>query len=557
MYQFFKKIVKPARLGIKYTKGLVATYTVATNKPIAKTATFLSESIGMIFLPVLVLLIEPVLKKLPAYIKEKLPLVFYTGIAIGSSLGTLLSSSILKRLPSHFGSLIGLVSSFVVVPLVVIGVPFLLSKLRKRGQSPAITESESILDNHCQPRFRLGIEAGLLIGSTLGASLEFFIPNSGLIGSALGGFIGTCIGAGLAAAFPTFARKLAIKSAYSKDSKRIFSDLSSSIKFGMLLGSCIGIIIGTFLLPGIGSVLGGILFGGIAAVTTSLATGMIKKFDGDKPSFFGKIFTKASLATTTLSMKIGISSLSLIGALIGTFLLPGIGTVAGAAIGGAIGCLVGAVTTIISKHRQQNIPLSSDVSTASQKNDTASLKRVKIGFSLGSCTGALAGAIIGSCIPIVGTALGTLAGAFIGGMICVAIPALINKLKLLKKPVAATVVDKPSLPTCTPEITDTIKTKQSYHLITNLTEKNTKKEDWEKESITLAAKTTKTISRSHSVPYTKSYFSSKSLDILPQNSDCQKMWQQQSTSIKKQALLESNTDNDLTHMLITPLSIKV
>jgi hypothetical protein len=437
IYGFLKKIQKPIKYGIKYSKGLVTAYSLATQQSLSDRSTFMGQFIGMVVTPFIYLLVEPYSKKLTKAAQEKLPLAFYGCIALGSSIGTCLSSTLFAELPSNFSDVTGLLAAATIVPVVVFAIPACVALIthklgRNKPQNMLVENSVSLTDKYS---YQLGLEAGLVIGSALGASCEYLFPGFGLLASGLGGIFGITAGIVMVKIAPNLLLRLSKKVA-DQEQDNFSGRLLKSIKIGTLIGTCIGVVVGTFLLPGLGTTLGGVIGAGVAGVVLGSFTALTTRFSNNKIPFVTYLLQKSYLSRISFEAKLGITVFSLVGALIGTFLLPGLGTVAGAAVGGLVGCVIGLSSRILFSFftfNQQNH--SRERLEDNDQSSTTQLpfyKSAKLGVSIGASTGALIGSVIGSFIPVIGTVLGGLIGAFIGATIGITIPGasqLVTKVR--------------------------------------------------------------------------------------------------------------------------------
>jgi hypothetical protein len=424
IHDFFKKIKKPLKYGNKSSKNLVGAPELITHKKPTEMEGFTSQLLGILFSPIFFLIIEPLTRRFNPASRERIPLIFYTGFSFGSVIGSFLSATMLRELPAGFNNSISALISFVVVTPIILGISSVFSKI-KRALYPdlIISEQEDVLSPDYKNRFHLGFESGFALGSAIGAVLECALPSSGLIAPAVGSIVGAFVGIAVCTLAPGLLEKLKPKLATEskEEDADYYSYLTKSIKLGTLIGSSIGIVLGTFLLPGIGSVLGGLLFGGIGAIVAGSAAYVAKKVS-PSGEFIEKFLNKTGFSKMSFSAKVSVSTLSLVGAIVGTFLLPGLGTMAGAAIGVLAGGVIGAgVSACLDKFNL----------VKSDKDSISSFKQVKLGFAVGSTVGVVLGSILGSCVPVIGTILGGLLGGFVGGMIGVATPAL---KKMIQKP---------------------------------------------------------------------------------------------------------------------------
>ncbi len=433
---------------MKYSKGLIASLGLLLHQKFSDPIISGGQMGGMVILSILYTLIEPFTKKLSGITQGKIPLLFSGGVALGSSLGTIFSNQILTDLPSSVSSLIGFVLGLLTAALIAVGERLFSSKtnpLKNTKQDPTLKN-----------RFFLGLEVGLVIGSTLGAFTQFIHPGWGIAGSAIGSIIGTVVGVGLSLVAPSLLKKINISKNQKSDENKLenksknepsaqYSQIKKSIKIGSLVGSCIGIVVGTLLLPGIGTVIGGIIFAGAGGAIAGTASWLMSRKNGSPGSqtLFQRLFTQSkNLSNLTFGMKVGMAGFSLIGALVGTFFFPGIGTVAGAAIGGLVGIALGGLASSCILANKKTSTKSEPPSVEENKSKQAPvpfIKKVKLGFSLGSTIGSVAGAVIGSFFPVIGTALGGLAGGFVGGLVGVGISTIteaVCKIKGNQQPLA-------------------------------------------------------------------------------------------------------------------------
>lgn len=414
MYALIKKTSKPIKYGSKYGKGLLP-----------GSMSFIGQALGILSFPILYYLLEPLLEKLPKSIKNKIPLIFYGGVTVGGALGSILSSTVLKKLPSASTSIIGVVLGLVAAVVITLGIQLICGKKSKKLIAEKNDEKAT---SARKQRFWLGLELGVVFGSGLGAVFECIHPGVGIIAAAIGSVVGSFVGMGLAILAPKLLKKKLIT---TKNDPPV-SLITKSVRIGALVGSSIGVVIGTIVFPGIGSLVGGLIGGAIgAAALTSANCLFARTGNSAKPSFFKKLFTdKVELSKLTLQMKICVAAGSLLGAALGTFLFPGIGTLGGAAIGGLLGAAVGFLPTLIRHFTPAKPPATPVEKEKADDESVPFYKKAKLGNSLGATIGAFVGALAGSFIPGLGTLLGGLAGAFVGSMIGVGVSFIYYKFSV-------------------------------------------------------------------------------------------------------------------------------
>jgi divalent metal cation (Fe/Co/Zn/Cd) transporter len=441
--KLLKNIRKPVKYGQKYGKSFLGTFLSQFDAHLSKdTAKLIGQVLGSILLPFFYPFIKPLAKGFSENVKKKARYIFYAGLAIGGSAGSVLSNSFLKNIPSNLSTGISTLIGLAGVTFITLGIPFIVRKIRSKFWKEDIKVPDNLTNSVLsQPDFRyrflLGLEAGSALGSTLGAIFGLFSPELGLIATGIGGMIGTTVGCLVAIAAPNSLKKQLLSSKPTKDSSSQYEATTKSIRVGLLLGTGLGAIIGSFLLPGVDSIVGTLLGGafGLLAGAGSVAARKLSLGQGKAPflqRFFGEyFFGKKNLANFAVNKKVSTATFSLIGGLVGTFFFPAIGTAGGAAIGALVGAIVAIGGGFVYSHlfpekknsaKNTNTPLLSKdnkpFDEISDKSTLKILKQEKLVFSVGSTVGAIAGSVIGSIIPGVGTILGGLIGSFIVGTIC-------------------------------------------------------------------------------------------------------------------------------------------
>lgn len=389
----------------------VATFKKAS---ISDNMSFLGQGLGILFFPLFYFIIEPLTRKLPASFREKIPLIFYSGATIGSCLGSIFSFTFMKNLSSSASGLYGVLIGIIATTIITVGY-----ELYTKNHKETLTKEEEEEFAATKQRLWLGLELGVGLGAGLGATLEGIHPGLGLIGAAAGSLVGGIVCSGLAIFAPSILNKISATSITSKQLNNSLSNVLKNVRLGALLGSCIGVVLGTFLLPGLGSVLGGLIGAGIAGTLAGGSSWIMTNTGLFSDSNFltkNLLNNKLALSTIKLQTKISVAALSTLGAIIGTFFLPGIGTAAGAAIGALAGSVIGPMPTL-ARIFFSKTPLAEE--TKQDPNAVPFYKKAKVNFSIGTTVGALIGGIIGSIIPVIGTTLGALAGGLIGGSIAV------------------------------------------------------------------------------------------------------------------------------------------
>jgi hypothetical protein len=107
-------------------------------------------------------------------------------------------------------------------------------------------------------------------------------------------------------------------------------------------GAGIGALIGTFVFPGVGTAIGAAIGAGIGAGLGFMGNGLYGWITGIKNKTLAKITSASGV----------IAGAGGIGALIGTFIFPGLGTLLGAGIGSAIGGLSLMISSVINRVRK-------------------------------------------------------------------------------------------------------------------------------------------------------------------------------------------------------------
>ena len=146
-------------------------------------------------------------------------------------------------------------------------------------------------------RSGIGMGIGGLIGGVLGS---FLMPGKGTV-------IGAAIGVAAGAIMEAFWDEL-MENAHPKTG------------VGLSVGAIVGAALGTFLLPGKGTIIGA----AIGAIAGAL---VVNFWDEVKDAFKSKVPVGAGFG-------------AIVGGLLGTFLFPGVGTVLGAKLGAAVGAIV-------------------------------------------------------------------------------------------------------------------------------------------------------------------------------------------------------------------------
>ncbi len=414
MYETIKRIAKNVKYGSKYGKGLLAGVATFKKATISDNMSFLGQGLGILGFPFLYFIIQPLTRKLPASVREKTPMIFYSGATIGSCLGSLFSFTFMKNSSSSAAGIYGVLIGIVGTAILTVGY-----ELYSKNQKETLTKEDEGEFAATKQRLWLGLELGVGLGAGLGATLAAIHPGLGLIGAAAGSLVGSIVCAGLAVFAPSILNKLSSTTLTSKQLNSSLANILKNARLGGLLGSCIGVVLGTFLFPGLGSVLGGLIGAGIGGAFLGGGSWIITNTGLFSESNFltkNLVNNKVALSTIKLETKISVAALSTICAIIGTFVLPGIGTAAGAAIGALAGSLIGSLPTLARVFIFKT-PLGEDAKQDS--NAIPFYKKAKVNFSIGTTVGALIGAVIGSVIPVVGTTLGALIGGLIGGGLAV------------------------------------------------------------------------------------------------------------------------------------------
>jgi uncharacterized membrane protein len=440
--KLLKNIRKPVKYGRKYGKSFLGTSIGQFDNHLSKdTAKLIGQVIGSVLLPFFYPFIKPLTQGFSERSKKKARYIFYAGLAIGSSLGSVLSNSFLKNIPSDLSTGISTLIATVGVAFITIGIPFIVRKIRSTFWKEDIKDHDNLANSVLsQPDFRyrflLGLEGGLAIGSAMGAAFGLFSPELGLLATGIGGMIGAIGGCLAAIVNPNYLKKL-LSSKLTKDPSSQYEATTKGMRFGLLLGTGLGMIIGTFLLPGVDSMTGPLLGGifGLLAGAGSVAARKLSFSQGKfslLQHFFGQyFFGKKNLTHLAVNKKVSTATFSLVGGLLGTFLFPVIGTAGGAAIGALVGAIVaiggGFIYSFLLSPEKKNsakntLPLAKDNNFPDKTSDfdkstLKALKQEKLVFSAGSTVGAIAGSVIGSIIPGVGTVLGGLIGSFLIGTI--------------------------------------------------------------------------------------------------------------------------------------------
>ncbi|WP_419420547.1 hypothetical protein ACNVED_04390 [Legionella sp. D16C41] len=177
------------------------------------------------------------------------------------------------------------------------------------------------------------------------------------------------------------------------------------------LGAAIGAIIGTFVfpIPGVGTALGAAIGAGIGAG----AGGML----GFSGVGLYNVWKNSPVLGTSVTV-LGNTAMGIgLGALIGTFIFPGVGTVIGIALGAGLGAGLGFITSGLG-----------NLVTSKTKVGAAAATGLTLLGSAG--LGATIGAIIGTFIfPGVGTLIGLGLGAGLGAGLGLAASGIINLVK--------------------------------------------------------------------------------------------------------------------------------
>jgi hypothetical protein len=136
-------------------------------------------------------------------------------------------------------------------------------------------------------------------------------------------------------------------------------------------GAGIGALIGTFVFPGVGSAIGAAIGAGIGAGLGFMGNGLYGWITGIKNKTLAKITSASGV----------IAGSGGIGALIGTFIFPGLGTLLGAGIGSAIGGLSlmisSVITSVINRVRKPEQTMTSQ-ETASLLPISASMQKIDV-----------------------------------------------------------------------------------------------------------------------------------------------------------------------------------
>lgn len=448
-----KKLNTPIKQGMKIGKGIAAIFTLKSSKEMSTYISSAGQAAGAVAVPFVVLLANYFLRKLSERKRRLINYSFSLGITSGSYFGALISTTMLKSLPSSFNGIIGVVSGIVVTSALTFAAPHVfrfINRLRKR-KPKAITaddeENDDLLSPEFNQRFIAGLDAGSLFGSAIGASFELMIPGGGIIGSAIAAALAAPIGGLLMGFVPKLFKSK--KWQTEEEIEARFTRLKYTLSLGSSYGAAIGAVIGTFIVPVLGSLLGGMIGGGIGMIAAAV-TGEV--FTLNKGKHEGKM-----LADLQMGLKIGTPVGAAVGALIGTFLFPGIGTLAGAVAGSLIGCALGSVVPVIrdkffpAKNKPQSATVSKNA--VEEKKDKTffglNFSQLKTAVSLGGAMGGLVGGVIGTVfLPGVGSVLGASVGVGIGTVLGVATVAIVQ---VVRKQLNASKAEEPPSPAPTIE----------------------------------------------------------------------------------------------------------
>ena len=130
-------------------------------------------------------------------------------------------------------------------------------------------------------------------------------------------------------------------------------------------GAGIGALIGTFVFPGVGTAIGAAIGAGIGAGLGFMGNGLYGWITGIKNKTLAKITSASGV----------IAGSGGIGALIGTFIFPGLGTLLGAGIGSAIGVLSLMISSVINRVRKPEQTMTSQ-ETAPLLSTSASMQKI-------------------------------------------------------------------------------------------------------------------------------------------------------------------------------------
>ena len=426
-----KKLNTPIKQGMKIGKGIAAVFTLKSSKEVSTYASSGGQAAGAVALPIFVIAANYFLRKLSEQKRRLINYSFSIGVTSGSYLGALISSTMLKSLPSSFNGLIGVVSAIALTCALTLALPYVyrfVNRLRKRNQTISTTvdeDSAAFLTPEFNQRFIAGLDAGSLLGSAIGASFELMIPGAGIIGSAIAAALAAPLGGLLMGFVPQLFKAKQWQSPEQIEAR--FTRLKYTLSLGSSYGAAIGAVIGTFLVPGLGSLLGGLIGGGIGMLAAGVTGEIFTRNQGKHES--------TVLANIQMGLKIGAPVGTAVGALLGTLVFPGIGTLGGAVVGALVGSALASMVPLLRDRffPEKNPPQPSGSVPAKDAEKTEkrffglNYSQLKTAISLGGAIGGLVGGVIGTVFfPGVGSVLGASVGAGIGTLLAVAAVATVQ-----------------------------------------------------------------------------------------------------------------------------------
>lgn len=392
--------------------------------------------------------------KLVVALRVFIPIGTGIGAAIGAFvfpiLGPIAGSMLGGAVASIFGVIVPVMSTF----LQKVYRSFKKNRLvsSKRSQSDMLNQAreQSVLDHNILLKnldngTRTGDSLFSLGGRVTGQVYSHSNTPSAIIGQSIGSASGALIGLA-----PEIYELMQYKRAkakgiaynyerYHQRHKKI-SIFASRFRFaGLILtpiGLALGAVLGTFLFTGLGAAAVGFIFSaGFATIGGLIYSAIFLKKNTatllSHTSTNSKLLQEKKMQQerykryARVGIILSLPSCSAIGAIIGTFVFPGLGTITGAAIGSVVGAILGSATGYFYSRYEtlQSIKTNSFANKAEVISVPAALSKrtygslIKTGARMGSMVGAAVGGILGSVIPVVGTIAGTFIGAGIGSLV--------------------------------------------------------------------------------------------------------------------------------------------
>lgn len=336
----------------------------------------------------------------PVVVPEEKSSISKERIEVGITTTGQLAKTVSKVVPHNtyrHVSIKGVVPEAVVASAIAVAVIGPL--YNKYHDSPSETEESKAKIFDC---IKMGLETGVVVAVGIAALFAHLLGlgsvTTGSIDAA--GFVGgSVVGA---VALPLICKH------FAQNDVMYFKRVENGFGWGILLGGVIGGVIGS-VIPVVGTAMGTIVGASLGALVGGGSAAAVPVLHSYFKSEKLKLFARTGSVVGAT-----------VGAIVGS-LVPGLGTVIGAAVGACLGAVIGICTYKIYKSVKKiiNVANANAVSAtadttesqaeAKEKN-TALVNDLKTAVMIGS----IAGAAIGSVVPVIGTTIGAGVGAVLG-----------------------------------------------------------------------------------------------------------------------------------------------